>query len=73
MNIGIECIFDSIHIETVEELAEFIFPANNTTASYVITIDTDEDFIATIDQTSLPSGVMHCEICQATIAMVHSK
>ena len=73
MNIGIECIFDSIHIETVEELPALFFPANSITASYVVTIDTDEDIKATIDQTSLPSGVMHGEIYQATIAMVHSK
>ena len=52
------------------------FPAGSTTATFDVPInddnilDGDEDFILTIDQTSLPTGVTRGSLGEATVTIV---
>ena len=54
-----------------------IFPAGQTTASFDVPINDDsilegdEDFILTIDETSLPTGVIHGNPGEATVTIVN--
>ena len=52
------------------------FPAGQTTATFDVPINDDdilegdEQFVLTIDETSLPTGVTHGTPCEATVTIV---
>ena len=62
-----------MQMTTVSNLCEFNFPANKTTASVVLMIENNQDFMVSIDAESLRTGVKPGDIDRANITVVNSK